>query len=685
VDTRSDIYSLGVLLYELLTGGTPLSRERLREAAFGEIVRLIKEEEPPRPSVRLSTSGVLVKVAAARQTDPAKLSRLVRGELDWVVMKCLEKDRTRRYETANGLAKDVERYLNDEPVLACPPSAGYRLRKFVRRNKAVAVTTGVVAAALVMGTLVSTWQAIRATRSERLAGDRLIEVQDERDRANTERDRATKAEAEAKEQAAIAKAVSDFLQNDLLAQANPKNEPDRDLKVRTLLDRAAQQIEGKFDQQPEVEGYIRYTLGETYVGLNLFAPAQVQMERVVELCRRQRGEEHPDTLTTMYRLATILREQNKYPEAEGLYRKTLELQCRVLGEENLATAATMDGLAYLLHAQDKLAEAEPLYRKVLAIRRRVYGEEHRHTLDSMLKIAQVLQRQGKLSAAEAESAHRRVLEARRRELGNDHPDTLLAASNFAWQLLGNGKLDEAERLSRDGLEIARRVLGEEHSRTLMLMNILGLTLRARGDYAAAEPLLVKNLETRRRVSGDEHRHTRNAVANLAALYEDQRKFDQAEPLRVEGVALVRRMREAEPSVLALALALLGSGRLQQQKFAEAEPVLRECLAIREKRIPDDWLTPNAKWLLGRALLGQKNYAEAEPLLLAGYEGLKQREATIPTQWRDCPTLALRTLVQLYEATGKPEETAKWQKELEAFGNAAEKAPADGAPTNPNER
>ncbi len=166
VDTRSDIYSLGVLLYELLTGTTPLERERLREAALDEMVRLIREEEAPRPSARLSSSDNLPKIAAARKTEPARLSKLVRGELDWIVMKCLEKDRTRRYETASGLARDVERYLADEPVEACPPSAGYRLRKFARKHRTALATAAAFAVLLVAGVVMSTWLAVWATSAE---------------------------------------------------------------------------------------------------------------------------------------------------------------------------------------------------------------------------------------------------------------------------------------------------------------------------------------------------------------------------------------------------------------------------------------------------------------------------------------------------------------------------------------
>ena len=274
VDTRADIYALGVILYELLTGSTPIERETLKKAAFDEILRVIRENEPPTPSKRLSSTESKPSVAANRQMEPLKLSRFLRGDLDWIVMKALSKERDRRYETANGFAKDIERFLNHEPVLAGPPTAAYKLRKFVKRNKGQVIAAGLVLLALVVGVIGTSiglvraeWarqaeveQRERAEAGEKLAGERLVQVEAEKQKAEEEK--------------RIAQAVRDFLQHKLLGQADSRTQADALLRagglaaeakenptIRELLDRAAKElaedkIEANFPNQPLLQAEI---------------------------------------------------------------------------------------------------------------------------------------------------------------------------------------------------------------------------------------------------------------------------------------------------------------------------------------------------------------------------------------------------------------------------------------------
>ncbi len=278
IDTRSDIYSLGALLYELLTGTTPLQPKRLKGAALLELLRIVREEEPPTPSTRLSTAEGLPSIAANRRLEPKKLSGLVRGDLDWIVMKCLEKDRTRRYATANGVARDIQSYLSDEPVEASPPSAGYRLRKFARRHTAALVTAIAFATLLILGAGISIWQAVRATSAE--------------DVARRERDTAINEKHHADDEAAIAKAVNEFLERDLLSQADIANQSqdgprNKNITVRELLDRAAKGIETKFPGQELTEAAIRLTLGTSYRAVGEYTGGEETHPSVLRLASRK--------------------------------------------------------------------------------------------------------------------------------------------------------------------------------------------------------------------------------------------------------------------------------------------------------------------------------------------------------------------------------------------------------------
>jgi non-specific serine/threonine protein kinase/serine/threonine-protein kinase len=466
IDTRGDIYSLGVVLYELLTGTTPVRRQGEQAADFVELLRKVREEEPATPSKCLGASAELPEIAANRNVEPKKLLGLVRGDLDWIVMKCLEKDRARRYETASALMRDVERYLNEEPVEASPPSAGYRLRKFARKHRKLIAAGAAFVLVLLAGTVVSTWQAVRATLAEESASW-------QRDKAKEQAAIADRERAKAKEEAAIAEAVNDFLNYDLLFQASPEMTADRDLTLRTVLDRASRNIEGRFPSQPVVEAKIRTVLAVTYQSLGEYAAAERHGLRARTLYRDALGPEHSLTLGALNNLAIIYAVVGRLEEARNLLEEVVRLRRRILGPGNTLTLGAVINLAEVLMRQDRLVEARQLIEEVLDLQLRAFGPEP-EIVKAMGILAAILRRQGQLDKA-------RMLLDQALELNGRLRPPEYAARISIMRTLGQvrqtlGRHRGACNLYEEALRLAYRVLGPKHSDTLIIANDLAWLL-----------------------------------------------------------------------------------------------------------------------------------------------------------------------------------------------------------------
>ncbi|MGC9942821.1 MAG: tetratricopeptide repeat protein [Verrucomicrobiota bacterium] len=608
IDTRSDVYSLGVLLYELLTGKTPFDASELLQAGIDAMRRQIREKEPPRPSTRLSTmlAADLTSVAAHRQAAPPKLVHLVRGDLDWIVMKCLEKDRTRRYETANGLAMDVLRHINSETVTAVAPSVAYRAGKFIRRHLRVVVAASLGLLLLVAGTVGTTWGMMEALRQKH---------------------EALREKHEAERQGVLAGQTTAFLTG-MFESIDPEEAKLREITVREILDQASAQIGTAFPDKPMIEAPLRRTLRDIYeklgrpdlalvqaqAGIRLVKSAQgdkdsremaESMDDVAEcldaqgrsaealpiheaclaMCERMYKGDHHDVATTLNNLGLCLNDLGRYNEALPKFEAALAMRQRLYKGDNLDLVTSLNNLALCLEGLGRMDESLLRIQSALAMCQRIYPRDNPKVATALNNVAFCLGSLGRWP--EALQYQEEALMMARRIYNGDHPNVAFDLNNVAYYLSTSGRMDEALPKAEEALAMRQRLYKGDHPAVAQSISVVAYTLAALGRPEEALPKYEESLAMCQRIYKGDDPNLAGAIGDVAGCLNALGRANEALPKLEEALAMRRRLNKGDHPDVATSLISLASCLDAVGRSEEALGMAQDGLVMRKRMFKSD--------------------------------------------------------------------------------------------------